>query len=78
MMWEEDGGQKTAQPSVLAFYCGVVLSQAWVARAFLPAEPSCRPLTGSLCGAGESNGGPACTANALQAELAPQPIVTTS
>lgn len=56
----------------------VVLSQAWVARAFLPAEPSCRPLTGSLCGAGESNGGPECTANALQAELAPQPIITTS
>lgn len=35
-----------------------VLIQAWVVSAFLPAEVSCRPLTGSLCGAGESNGGP--------------------
>lgn len=48
-----------------------VLSQAWVVSGFITAEPSCRPLTGSLCGAGESNGGPACTANALQTELFP-------
>lgn len=29
MMWEEDGGQKTAQPSVLAFYCGQCFSTCW-------------------------------------------------
>lgn len=78
-MYDMGGGSRSEGNSAVSSRLLLwVLSQAWVASAFLPAEPSCRPLTGSLCGAGESNGGPACTANALQTELSPQPIITTS
>lgn len=60
------GGRRSEdnfQRLVLAFYCGSeattqVVSQAGVVSASLPAGLACRPLTGSLCGAGETNGGP--------------------
>lgn len=36
----------------------LMLNQAWVSSAFFTYWVTCRPLTGSFSGAGESNGGP--------------------